>query len=529
MVCAPVDPRFGRWKLVSLFALTALASGAARAEPGRSILVVPAEAHWVLAPVASAVTAALPEAFTRAGYQTTLAEPDSPAVASAVQDGWGALAREGEDADQVSVDQYTLARYARADAVLTCELTTEGAETALEASLAGTVVGQAATLRVTAPTVENPRELGRALAQRLAAAITPEVWGKLGTDPAATKAGATARGAAGLAAEKAGRWRAAAAQYELALVGDPDNVDSLLGAARTLDACGAYEVAFLRARRATELRPEDAEAKYQFAEVALDAGHFDEVQAAYTDLLKDRPVDLRALEVVARARRGQGDVAGAEEYYGRLLAALPALREEPHTLAAILADQKGDTFQFVGLPADQVDLALVELYLEAGEFEQAVRVLYRYHRGGNRPAYTDDDYVVVAAGLDEEATRVMREAEAALREARGSQGEIEATEEVLDRLHDRSEQLADVGEWVKTSDLLDAAHRFRVLAYNALNESDYEALLYVRTNDDDHRRRSALLRDSARTALREATARQARALSPGPEEETPAPAPAPSS
>ena len=44
--------------------------------------------------------------------------------------------------------------------------------------------------------------------------------------------------------------------------------------------------------------------------------------------------------------------------------------------------------------------------------------------------------------------------------------------------------------------MLDPAHRYRVLAYNLLNQSNFEALMYLRTRDEDRQKRSELLRDA---------------------------------
>ncbi len=84
----------------------------------------------------------------------------------------------------------------------------------------------------------------------------------------------------------------------------------------------------------------------------------------------------------------------------------------------------------------------------------------------------------------------------------------------MQALKDRSERLADVAEQMQVSPRLEASHRFRVLADNALNESNFEALQFVKTQDLNHRRRAALLRDASRMALQEASDRQKLASTP---------------
>ena len=162
-----------------------------------------------------------------------------------------------------------------------------------------------------------------------------------------------------------------------------------------------------------------------------------------------------------------------------------------------------------------MDLEVARLYFSAAEYTQGVRVLLRYHQGAERSAYSDADYVEVGGGLDEEAARVAREVEEQLREPRPTPEEDHAAERAIEALHERSERLADVSEKMLVSPHLEAAHRFRVLAYNASNESDFEALLFVRTNDPAHQRRAALLREASRTALQEAAARQKEARASG--------------
>ncbi|MCJ7822285.1 MAG: hypothetical protein MUQ26_04265, partial [Armatimonadetes bacterium] len=51
---------------------------------------------------------------------------------------------------------------------------------------------------------------------------------------------------------------------------------------------------------------------------------------------------------------------------------------------------------------------------------------------------------------------------------------------------------------------LDPAHRYRVLAYNLLNESNFEVLMFLRTEDPDHQRRAEVLRSAVREARAQA-------------------------
>jgi hypothetical protein len=87
----------------------------------------------------------------------------------------------------------------------------------------------------------------------------------------------------------------------------------------------------------------------------------------------------------------------------------------------------------------------------------------------------------------------------------------------MDALHDRSDALATVAERMQVSAALDPAHRYRVLAYNLLNQSNFEALMYLQSRDADRQTRSDLLRDAFRKSLKEAQALTSGLLGSGPE------------
>ena len=119
MGCAPVSRRSVRCRLASLLALAALAAGTAWADPGRTVLVFPAESPWALQATAEAVTAALPGALQQAGYPAILVQPNSPFVQQAMKDGWAGLQKPVDPTSaQLSVNGYVLARYAKVEATL---------------------------------------------------------------------------------------------------------------------------------------------------------------------------------------------------------------------------------------------------------------------------------------------------------------------------------------------------------------------------------------------------------------------------
>jgi len=502
MACAPVSRRSRRWKLASLLALAIVTSGVAQAEPGRSVLVFPLTSHWVLDPVARAASDALPEALRRAGYEGVAARPDSPFVQLAVRDGW--LSASETEAGKLESNRYLLGVLARTDAVLTGKVLAADTETALEAELAGTISEQAVTVRVSTTAQGDPVKVGRELADRAAASLTAALWVQAGADETGRREGAIARAAAGKAALAAGKCRPAAQECEAAVAGDPANVEYLKGAAEALAACGNYAGALARERAAATLRPEDADVKLRVGQLALLAEKPEQAEAAFAEVATTRPEDPAVLEGRAQAARARGDIAQAEEYYRRLIAGFPQLRGEPSYLATLLASQQEEGPGLTGGPTEQLQLEVARVYFRGAEFAQGVRALSAYHQGAERAAYSDAEYTSLARGTDEEMMRLARQVEEVLRTPRSSAAETEQVETTVDGLHDQSEQLADLGELIKASPRMDVAHRFRVLAYHALNESNFEALTYVRTNDEEHRRRSALLRDAAGKAMQEA-------------------------
>lgn len=464
-------------------------------------MVFPVSSHWVLSPVAQAASEALPEALRQAGYEAQAARPDSPFVQLAVQDGW--LTGPETAADGLVANRYLLGLLARAEAALTGTVSAADQEAALEVELAGTIAQRPAKIRVVAARQDDAAKVGRELAGKVAAAVTGEVWGELGTDPAGRKAGAAARFAAG-AAVRATDYRAAAVEYEAAIAGDPENVEYLMASAVTLMRWGDSGRAFTRLQAARRLAGEDLELKGRIAQETLNAGHPAEAEAVFLELVAAKPEDPVALEGVGNAARDRGDLARAEEYYRRAIACYPQLKDEPSSLPATMAHLRDRGLRLASVRPGSLMFVLAVIYFRGGEEGPGVRALSVYHQAAEREPYDDGYYLVLAQGLDEEMERIAREVEEALRGPRSTADEIEEIERIVDGLHDRSERLADLGDRISTSGRADTAHRFRALSYHALNESNFEALTYARTNDESHRRRSALLRDAARRAMGEA-------------------------
>ena len=175
------------------------------------------------------------------------------------------------------------------------------------------------------------------------------------------------------------------------------------------------------------------------------------------------------------------------------------------SLAAILARRADDAVRLTDTPAEEVELQFARVYLRAGDMRAGVSTLVRYHAGAERRPYKDGEYLDIFPALDEQAEGIGRAAQMTL--AARALGELddEEADSEMDRMHDESDRLATLAERMEVSRQLDPAHRYRVLAYNLLNESNFESLMFLRTGDPDRHRRAELLRTAARKARAQAT------------------------
>jgi hypothetical protein len=115
-------------------------------------------------------------------------------------------------------------------------------------------------------------------------------------------------------------------------------------------------------------------------------------------------------------------------------------------------------------------------------------------------------YSALAAAADEQAEAVAREAQGVFATRALGQLSEEAAADEMEALHDTSNALATLAERMTVSHLMDPAHRYRVLAFNLLNQSNFEALMFLLTNDAERQRRAELLRTAFRKSLVQAEA-----------------------
>jgi len=280
-----------------------------------------------------------------------------------------------------------------------------------------------------------------------------------------------------------------------------------------------------RLRRLAGLAPEDADVLLRLGDVSLRAGELERAEAAFLKAEELSPNDPQAIEGVARAARARGDYARSESYYERLLLLLDlggvhwtglqeatgrivsgrSLAGQCQSFPSKLARLSDDSIRLTRTAPETLQLQLARLCLRTGDIPASVAALATYHRGAQRPAYMDAEYLDVFPALDEESERIARSAQKIFA-ARGV-GDLddEEADAQMDRVHDQSDLLATLAERMAVSARLDPAHRYRVLAYNLLNESNFEVLMFLRTEDPDRQRRAEVLRSAFRQARAQAT------------------------
>jgi len=469
--------------------------------PKHSVLLFPFKSHWLSEPLAQAVTAAVASQLSSAGYAVTEARMDSPVVQLAVQEEWvpGELAAAGnlEEAWQ------PLAIAVAAEAALLGEVIEGDRDVVLRARVAGTISRSETKLEVMAPRLVDREAVAGEIAARLLEALTPELWAELGAEGDGKEAGALARYAAGRTELASGLYREAVLDFEGALLGEPRNPDFLRGSADARAALGDYSGAAVRMRSLAAVIPSDAEIALQLGYAALRAGEATEAEAAFKEAAEQLGSDPRVVEGLALSMRAQNQPARAQEYYDVLVTLLPGLMGTPPWLSGLLANAK-TSVTFSDLSPDEISRELGRLYLAEGKIPEGVQSLLAYYETGGRPPYQDDDYMAVAAALDTEAEAIARAAQGVFAAQAIGQFTTERAHKEMDALHSRSDALATLAEKMQVSPRLDPAHRYRVLAYNLLNESNFEALMFVSTSDAERQRRAELLRDAFRKSVAQA-------------------------
>ncbi len=491
-VMRPLRPSRPSSRAIALAAVLLVASAAYGAgAPQRSLLLFPLKSHWLSEPLAQAVNAAISNRLSAAGYIITEARSDSPVLQLAVDEDWvPAQIVKGGNLEEA---REPLAIGLGAEASLSGEVVEHDTEILLRLQVVGTISGAEAKLELTTPRVPDREAMAGKLAGEVLQALTPEFWAELGVEAEARQTATLARYTAAQTALAAGLYREAVVDFEAALLGDPKNPDYLRGSAQARGALGDYSGAAVRMRSLATVMPSDAEIALQFGYSALRAGEASQAEAAFKEAAEQLGHDPRVVEGLALSMKAQNQPARAQEYYTVLMTLVPGLMGEPDWLPALLANDKSEV-RFAELSQGEIQRELGRLYLDEGKIPEGIRHLVVYYEQPDRPVYQDDDYLAVAGTLDTEAESVARAVQAVFAALALNQYNNEEADHELNALHDRSEALATLAEKMQVSSLLDPAHRYRVLAYNLLNQSNFEALMFVRTGDAERQRRSDLLR-----------------------------------
>ncbi len=500
-----MSPRLTYLRLSSAIALAAvLAAGPARGASGKdspSLLLFPVRSHWLSEPLAEAVTASLSNRLTDAGYGVAEMHRDSPALQLAVSEDW--VSADILKRGNLEAAREPLAVAIGAGASIAGEVVEREAEVGLSLLVAATVSEKETHLEIGVPRTGNRKADAAELASGVVAALTPELWSSVAADPEGAARSAQARHAAGQAAMAEGMYREALLDFDAALIGAPGNADYLSAAAEARAALGDYSGAMVRMRTLAAIRPSDAEVALRLGYAALRAGEAVRAESAFLAAAEELRNDPRVVEGLALSARAQGETGRAEEYYQVLVSILPALSGAPSALPWLLANAE-ETVVLTGASPDQLPRQLGRLYLAGGHAAEGVAVLLAYHLEGDQPPYEDEEYMRLCARIDGEAETVARAAQGVFAAQALGQFSDEQAASQMDYLHNRSEAMASLAEQMSTSSLLEPAHRYRVLAYNFLNQSNFESLMHLRTREAERQRRADLLRTAFRKSLAQA-------------------------
>jgi hypothetical protein len=186
-----------------------LGAGAAPAQGVRdhSLLLFPIHSHWLSEPLAEAVSAALSDTLSQAGYAVAEVRKDSPVVQLAVSEGW--VSPEVLKSGALEEQRQALGVAVRAQASLRGRLVETELETQLLLTAGGTVSEREAGLDVRVPRGEERDAVVRELVEATRARLTPEFWSELGVGRTEEAAAAAARYASGREAMAAGMYREA--------------------------------------------------------------------------------------------------------------------------------------------------------------------------------------------------------------------------------------------------------------------------------------------------------------------------------
>jgi len=302
-------------------------------------------------------------------------------------------------------------------------------------------------------------------------------------------------------------------ELEMALAADRKNPQYYLASGDAYAAAGDEHGAALQYNRALQIDPDLTAAKVRLGEVYLQLKSPDKAVTALEGVLQREPSNARARLALARAYAAQDKKEQALAQYERLLEDEPGNGEALRFAAKAYDDKEqwGRAVQFyaramVVAPGDEVlRERLIQLQAKAGRLSDAIAELRKAFDLMDKPAvYEVPQFVAVARVMDRECLDVVRAAATEWEAHLDGKLSSERMEEAFKALHTRSDNLARAAEKIQAPELLSAGHRFRVLAYNMLNQSDFELTRFAATRERWRYERARLLRDGAQSSLQKA-------------------------
>jgi len=412
-----------------------------------------------------------------------------------------------------------------ADLTLTARLDTQGGQAKLSARLAATRSRMSRNYDASAPVPQGwPDNLqpsdARALVESLTAPVAQEICKDAASLARQVPSDPAEHCRRGQELMSQGKAADASVEFNIAAGLEPGNADYHVAAGEADAALGDTQGAVIEYNRALQAAPNLAKARLKLALLYLDTGKAQEAIRLAEAVLDSDPANVDARLTLARAWRGLSEQAKALAQYERLLVDQPNNEEALRALAAAY-DEKQAWDRAIPLYSRLVQVApgddqarerLIQLYVKVGNLAQAVAELRKAFELLGEPArYQLPQFVALVRMMDRECLAIMREAASewdAYQEERKSLSQLK---EAFEALHQRSDNLYHAAEKTAAPDLLAPAHRFRVLAYAVLNESDFEMVRFADSQEKWRAERARMLRDSAQSALTKAQSLEAQA------------------
>ncbi len=311
-----------------------------------------------------------------------------------------------------------------------------------------------------------------------------------------------------------GRYYEAIHEYDRALALDPKAVDCYVSQAQCLTKVGDLAAARLQLKRAQALKPDDPLAMQAGGDLALLDGAFEQALTEYERVLAALPANRPALTGKAQALAGLHREAEAAVCYEELLASQPADAGVVGALAAVYERLGKDDLaiklytHLLALAPDQAAATrqrLIVLYTKAGNLAGAVEQYRQAFQRQSAPvAYNAEDYASLAVLFDTEAERVrvgVLNVWSSYQSGKLPKDELEVD---MTTYLGRSDNLARAAERVTVPSALQPGLKYRVFAYNLLNQSDFELQLFLDRSEARRYERAMMLRDAASSALAKA-------------------------